>query len=516
MFRLLFLTLSILFSITSFAQISYKTTCPTEAYLVKLKIKSDVTYVKQHVKDSETFVREAIAQQVLYFKSDLKYQIKKSVIDLVFADESLEPVVLESKSEKLSTAYQLETVNHKDVTFSNKYLIKLLEQKNIPTGEELVRVRYEQPVHVYVCRDKKSVEKVLAKIKLQAPADPWLAHWSTAKGNFQDVKWNQSEFKIPPFFDSEYADIPHPELAWYFWNPQHKGKTKSGRAYSAAQYTKQNKQLATAFLQTEEHIKLKSGNKFKNSFFKSDKKEILATVIFGVTEPKSKQLEIKKIFENKQVGNADAWKAVNENFLKWNSTKEIDPGSLFATGFLTNMHEFLNEESLSYTYKESESLIEFKGFLKQSGKAVRINFYFGPTDVLAGHAPQHWSAAYHGLVNDDLVFYIGHSGLGENFKWANILQNVQARTPAAELKKHNRIVGIFSCYSANYFEQDLSSFLTGESALILTGSSYTSARGPVGILKWVDESFSKSHDSTELSHLMPSDFLIFKKIGEEL
>lgn len=516
MLRLFFSTLIILFSTTSFAQISYKTTCPNEAFLVELKINSHVTYVKQHVEEPEAFVREAIAQQVLYFKSDLKYKIKKNVIDLVFADENLSPTILQTKEEKLKINYELEAVNHKDVQLSNKYLLKLIEQKNISKGTDLVNVSYTQPVHMYVCRDKKTVQKVLTNIKLQAPADPWLAHWSTAKSNFKQVKWNQSEFNIPPFFDAEYADIPHPELAWYFWNTQHKGKTKKGVAYKAAQYATNNKHLASALLVAQEFKKLNSSNSLKNSIFASDKKDISATVIFGVTEPKSKQLEIEKMFENNKQGNAKAWKAVHAKLLKWNSSSEIDPGSFFATGFLTNMHEFLNEDSLNYSYNASEFLIELKGNLKISAKPVRINFYFGPTDVLAGNTPQHWSAAYNGLVSDDLVFYIGHSGLGENFKWSNILENIKARTPANELAKHNRILGIFSCYSANYFEQDLSSFLSGQSALILTGSSYTSARGPVGILKWVDQSIVAQNKNVELTHLMPSDFLIFKKIGDEL
>lgn len=516
MLRLFFSALVIAFSINSFAQISYKTTCPNEAFLVELKINSHVTYVKQYVEEPEAFVREAIAQQVLYFKSDLKYKIKKNVIDLVFADENLNPTILQTKEEKLKNSYDLVVVNHKDVQLSNKYLLKLLEQKNISKGAELVSVSYTQPVHMYVCRDKKTVQKVLANIKLQAPSDPWLAHWSTPMKNFKQVKWNQSEFNIPPFFDAEYADIPHPELAWYFWNPQYKGKTKTGEVYKAAKYAANNKNLASALLVAEDFKKLKSSSTLKNSIFSSDKKDISATVIFGVTEPKSKQLEIEKIFENNKQGDAQAWKVVHAKLLKWNTSSEIDPGSLFATGFLTNMDEFLNEESLKYSYNASEFLIELKGTLKASNKPVRINFYFGPTDVLAGSAPQHWSAAYSGLVNDDLVFYIGHSGLGENFKWSNILQNVKARTPANELAKQNKIVGIFSCYSANYFEQDLSSFLSGQSALILTGSSYTSARGPVGMLKWVDQSIVAEDKNLELTHLMPSDFLIFKKMGDEL
>ena len=502
------------FSFSAHADYKISTSCPEKSEKSQLKISSEVHLIKGREAFTEEFITNTIKQQILYYKSDLKYKTKKEVTDLVFLDQEPQIKIIETKDSLITRRYDIFTVKHRDVQITLPYLKNLIQKKNINKNSLVMSIQYEAEIGLFTCA-KESVRNIVKNQTLKAPADPWLAHWLLDKKYLQHVKWNESEFKIPPYFDAEYADLPHPELAWYFWNPQLEGLTKNKKTYKADVLLKDVKEISTTGLAVVESQVLPQQDKLANSMFSSDKPELKATVIFGVTDAKMKQLDLKAIFKKHSSGRIKQWDQVEAELYSWNQKAGIDPGSLFATGFLTNLTHFANRKSLVYEYNAATHLLTVNALLNKSRKPIRINFYFGPTDVLAGLPPAHWQAAYNGITDDDIIFYIGHSGLGENFKWQNIVENAKPRVPASEVAAKSRIIGIFSCYSASYFENDMSQFLNSQSLLILTGSSYTSARGPVGILDWVDKTLtSKTPDSVSL--VLPNDFLIYKKAGLSL
>ncbi len=493
-----------------------KTSCPFKSEKYNLQIESEINLVKELYLKSTHFENESIKQQILYYKTDLKRQLQKLGIKAVLTDEQDPIHILGEVEKKMPQSLEINPVNHPDVQVTQDYIKNAIKLKKIPAGEAAVSIRYQTSFNAILCViDKEQTNSLVKAIDLLAPIDPWLAHWMTPSSRQHLVKWEKSEFKIPAYFDSEYADIPHPEFAWYFWDPRFKGKSKSGVSYDAKQELKMIKLINHTKVGVLKSIRMDSTQKISSFIFDSKKESISATVIFGILNPKMLQLKFSEFFNEFSTGENSDWNTVTAKILNWNQKSEIDDGSLYATRFLLNLSNVLKPESIQFKFSQAENLLILSALFKESSKKIKIKFFFGPTDVLAGEKPTHWNAAYEGLAFDDIVFYMGHSGLGANFNWDNIKNNSTLSYPLQAIQKRNRIIGIFSCYSASYFDRDLSQFLGDQSMLILTGSEYTNARGPIGILDWVDRSFRAS-EPIKISNLSPKDFLIFKLVGLKL
>lgn len=498
-------------SATQAKVLNYKTSCPSQSGYYTLGINSEISLVESLAQVTEDLEKKSIEMQIQFIKTDLKNRMQAKLIDIVFTDEDVEYQVNKRSKGKLAQNFSIKKVTHADVTLTSEYLLNAIAKTKLSTKEVVQSFQYTAKVGVIVCSESnKQAAKTIETNIVKAPRDPWLAHWMTGDEHLYEVKWNASEFRIPSYFNSEYADIPHPEFAWYFWNPEYSGKTKLGKKYSATKDLRHSKSIVTAKVKVSNFVELESTSQLVSTLNETGKKAISVTIVFGITDPKLEQVDFNAIFQIAQSGKIDKWQSlVLEKLKDLSEQKEVDRGSLYAASFLNNLHRFLQMDEYNFTFDKEEKILTIHSKLKESGVDIRINFFFGSTDVLAGMSPNHWNASLQGLINDDIIFYIGHSGLGENFKVANILSN--SKTDKTEIQKKKRIIGIFSCYSASYFERDLSEILSSNSLLILTGSSYTSARGPIGILNWVDSSV-KVNQPVAIPHIVAEDFLIFKEL----
>jgi hypothetical protein len=496
------------------------TSCPGESKSIEVKIESSFQLLTSLTEgalisssgEAGSFLKESAQQHLRFLKTSLHSQLKKKHILITFDDQ--EPSLSDFSLTPGSLAWplEIEAVEHPDVSILQAYILKAQKKKSFKVGAEISFISYKGIFKALVCNPKSAQDLFLNELSAMGPADPWLAHWLSPKKDHKLVQWKKSKYTIPPYFDSEYADIPHPEYAWYFWEADYQGSDAKGKAYSASSFVQAGKELSVAKLTTVAQTRLPQFAEAFSLDSLAPEAELTATVIFGIIDPKLEQLNFTKIIQKKPTGGITEWSEISKLLLDWNQRPNIELGSFYATGFLTNLNRILQMSSIQYSYSKKEQILTIKAKLNSSGRNFRIHFYFGPTDLLAGAPPKHWHAARQGLLNDHIVLYTGHSGLGENFSWKNISE-FTAQTAQQKPALSKKIVGIFSCYSFNYFQTDMSQLLAENSLLVTTGSSYTSARGPIGLVDWVDKSLSKM-GSKSFALLEPDDFLIFQKVKD--
>ena len=133
------------------------------------------------------------------------------------------------------------------------------------------------------------------------------------------------------------------------------------------------------------------------------------------------------------------------------------------------------------------------GRLRQSGRPLRVRLWLGLTDVFGPTPPAHWRILRRALVEDQLVVYWGHSGIGENFRLAQIERHlgVSHEQMSADLRAAPlRLVAFLSCYSYMYFGQDLlAAGAEREDGGYFVFTGMESARheaGPLAVLELVD------------------------------
>lgn len=188
------------------------------------------------------------------------------------------------------------------------------------------------------------------------------------------------------------------------------------------------------------------------------------------------------------------------------ASKDLDRGSTYAAQFLLNLLRAVDVSTFSYQVQDETTLL-ITAQLERSRKVLKLRFFFGPTDVLTpSQPPQHWRLTSDALINDDIVVYNGHTGLGENFKPDNIRNEAKVSSIASS---HPILLAILSCYSFYYYGDQFLA-LPGQKPksmqLVETGSPYTSYRGPLGILQEVD--FALAGKPEDLPLVNKTDFLI--------
>jgi hypothetical protein len=106
--------------------------------------------------------------------------------------------------------------------------------------------------------------------------------------------------------------------------------------------------------------------------------------------------------------------------------------------------------------------------------------------------PQHWEILKQALASSQYILYNGHSGLGNNMKIDNALEATNSK-PVDVFKTipSHQMIAYFSCYSYGYFGDDIVAYRrqfapNAQTDILLTGSEFTSERGPLGLLKHLD------------------------------
>lgn len=157
------------------------------------------------------------------------------------------------------------------------------------------------------------------------------------------------------------------------------------------------------------------------------------------------------------------------------------------------------------------------GALKRSGRPVRMNVFHGLTNVFGPVPPNHWAIAREAIINDNVLIYVGHSGIGENLKLAQIAKHTGATHEqlSDEISRAPyQVMAFLSCYSYMYFGQDLMHAGGKGREFVYTGTGYGKGeKGSLAVLDLLDQALVKEGERPVVKYVEDEDFILFKALG---
>jgi hypothetical protein len=452
-------------------------------------------------------VKSAIVQQLHYARGYFINSRSSVPYSITLSAENPEVKILTIKVAPYGQNAIIDAVIHPSVKIENEYIKKALMKKVFRSKDPARLVTYKVKTSAYYCGPQASMSKVKALL----PLDPYLAYWTVSAKSRRPIRWNQALERINPCANAELADIPHPEYYWYFWDPNKMGYDANRKSYNCANLLKKEHRF------TEFTAKLTA----KSSLVPANlvlAKTIEVSAVFGIIDEHRNILPWTEIIKTLTAEKDISWEAIDLQVKKATESVRIedrDRGSNYFIGFLKQLPKTMVIEKIEKGADPQEIVV--RGTLKESKTPTRLSVWFGPTDVLGQEPPAHWEFLKRALSTSQYVIYNGHSGLGNNLKISNLLEATGAK--ASELFKNSppyQLIAYFSCYSYGYFGEDVveqrRKYRPGSSTeIILTGTEFTSERGPLGLLSFVDRrSLSNNVKIDNSGWLHPRDQIILQ------
>lgn len=455
-------------------------------------VSSSVEIAKKFIpedKDKTVIFKNAIEQQLRYLVAHEFHEAyaNQSVPDFTATSNNADITITSVESKKYFAGFKISSINHPDVTIEDPYMRMAIKSGSVAETEDSFEVTYQAKLKGVGCLLNGNIKK-----QTSLPRDPYLAYWYYPESKFPLIRWRQSSFRTNPCSDEELADIPHPYYFWYFWEPSKKNTRRQSKSNECLSVYN-SKTLINAEISFEEdpsHPIAQGAGRIATLKMKD---EIKAAYIFGIIDSKGTQPTTKSLIEMLTDSSADlnqAFASLSIN-LNENDTK-LERGALYFGRFLSQLTKILNIRSTTYEEIPHGIVLNIHGDFRKSGKKISLNVFYGPTDVLDGFPPAHWSFLADAIKQDDVLVYNGHSGLGENVSLKNITSN---STGLSILKGDGipeyQLIAILSCYSSYYYNSEISQLrkkvnTNAVTDTVLTGSSYTSDIGALGILAYID------------------------------
>ena len=484
--------------------------CSGEAAELTLRIKNHVLLHKDFLADKAGDEKEYLEAVELQLKYVFGYFHNQPKLNTVLATSPTAPRIKIHRTSSTSYPFDLEIdkIDHPDVKISLPYQKKALDRGRTTQKDSAVRIEYSAEIEAMRC-GKNPLKQ---ELELALPSDPYLAYWYVAPRSRRLLKWRHVQGVTNPCADPELADIPHPEFYWYFWNPVRSAFDAKGKLYHCSELLKESFHFHKVGAEIVERRSPSNAHPLL-SFDKFPKEKTLrASVVFGIIDAKLASFPtqglsgLKPALKGESKAPLDAYL---DSLLK--SEEELDRGSRYFANFLLGLPAVMDISAVKVLENQSYLQLQIQGLLVKSRREIKLRAYFGPTDLLAGKPPQHWRLLKSALETDHLLFYNGHSGLGENLALHNI--NDSAVSGILEPIEFDRapsyqLVAYLSCYSYNYFGRDLlraraERANTTATDVVYTASNFTSERGPLGLLDYMDRVLSSNAPKKEKFHKHP-------------
>ena len=468
---------------------------------------------------------DAIRQQLRYIEGHWHNSQKPgSEQALVLSEDSLKIENIKFRDSAYGFNLNIDNIEHPEFKLEEPYLERAVTLGNAQASDSAVRAEYTASVQTIACAPAGA--EVRPTVKLALPLDPYLFYWLVAPAHRRPIRWRQSFFRVNPCADPEIADLPNPMAYWYFWNPAQSGVDADGKTFTCASLLHQGKD----FITIDGNLTARKAIKDQGGIFAFDRlptnRPLRTTALWGIIDPKAETLPVKKLSDTLNAlappvrahGINAALKQLGFGPER-RSASEVDRGSMYFADFLRGLPEVFNITGITTQVDRDTFLADIKGKLGGSGRELILKISFGPTDVLSKPEPQHWNTLAAALANDDIVLYNGHSGLGENTSIKSLTHATQKK-PGAFNGPPYQIVAFLSCYSYSYFGSDLVTLRSkaprkGVTDIVYTGIDFTSERGALGLLDFLDRSIQAknphSANFTAGHYLSARDFFIVKR-----
>lgn len=471
---------------------------------VEIKFSNAFILNKNFIEDlSDANLIEAARQQIRFARGELINNRKTNMYSVTLDVENAKISIIAKSEIKYNKKLILDKIDHPNVTIDSPYIINALKVGKTNLKDKAISVTYQATAKAHYCGSKEYVSKITFKL----PKDPYLAYWFVKEKDRHEIVWRNSKFKINPCADSELVDTPHPYYFWYFWEPSKIGKDTRNLSFNCNTLLKQVIDYSKVYPSISEvKMQLDLNNNFSKILSDSDSKTV--SVIFGVIDEHDHILNWEKILYSKE--NLKSISALNHAIYKDLNQTQVDRGSQYFSNFLTHLSQVAKIDSIKLGNNKKE--LVFNISLNKTLKKLDLHIWFGLTDVLGTKPAQHWSYTRWSLENANVILYNGHSGLGQNMKIENILQNEDKIISISKIPK-SQFIGYFSCYSFGYFGDDLADLRKtidplSKTEIMLTATEFTSERGPLGILVHMDSKENLSF--SDLKWLKLEDQLVVK------
>jgi hypothetical protein len=370
------------------------------------------------------------------------------------------------------------------------------------------RVRFK----VAICGRPRADESTLPTLM---PRDPWLMHWHVPQSAHRRLCYFNDCSVTSPCNDDDYADLPHPFYHWYDWYPDRHGPDADGRGFDCRRVLKPD----VDYFAREVRLSRLAGNQATADFTRlraslGPGEPLRATVLIGVLDHDWKDLAFPSVV--KAFDGAASVPARAAELLS--SSEARERGTAKFLRLLAMLPQIMRVARAALSVEGGYLKAEVQGTLARSGRAARVNVHVGLTDVFGPTPPGHWSILRRALAEDQVIVYGGHSGIGENFRLAQIEKNLgepHDRFQADFARAPYQLIAFLSCYSYMYFGQDLVA-AAGETAagreFVYTGTEFTRGdEGALAILDFVDQ-VAAGAATPEFHYVDPEDFLMVKRV----
>ncbi len=404
----------------------------------------------------------------------------------------------------LSSSHNQRIMNHRILITAQKKELRITKKETVPYGSALsvdealplhqaytkaaqargsvgpsdpgLKLTYEARLSAIECYATKDTP---AAVKIVLPRDPYLAFWALPKSLHQEVIFHREARVTNPCALSAIAHLKNPELYWYTWNPlaRPKGLDCLGELRGRATVVETTLRMRP--------VEFNPTHPFELEALKH-RKRLAVGIMWGLMNDGLGQgLENESFLRLAPEGNltTGALRSFLTSYQKDPRRKKLDAAFFSLSDLLLRFETIFDGLEISVREESGSLRLRLTGVLKESKRPVDTTVYFGNTSLYV-------NAAYHTpllgfLKESDLVFYIGHSGMGDNLNFSKI-QN--ARELSASEKAY-QFFGIIGCYSLVDYGFDYLALRPPGSTtdVLLTYSDAYSFLLPYGYLEFVDQ-----------------------------
>ena len=452
--------------------------------------------ISQHLQSEKDWTK-AVKSQINYgngFFNSQKASVNEAKMFMVG-----EPNVEIKKIEQVSYNKKLHIDRVENDDYS-KYPSALSNGLDILPKDKAFKISYSAIVPVIRCG---AFENKSNMVRVLLPFDPYLEYWSVPKQNRLKRAYQGNSSITTPCADSEVADLKSPHMLWYVWNPEEVGKSLDNIFFDCKKILKPEidyQVLSASFKEKKSQV-----NPVEFSQLLS-KKEWNVSIILGYL----KKNDSKSLSELHEVLHSDqSLLKLSKRYLSGNVKNinyNLEPSMMSLFQIIKTLNDLADIPEEKFIFKSNNGFytLTFSGVFKKSQQPFKMNLYFGPTDV-DQQLGLHLGFLAESFKNSDMIFYIGHSGMGKNFNLHNMKKSLNfSDTQMTEIfsKVSYQLISVSSCYSTNYYSTeyfDLRKHAGQTSDLVLTGSRNYLYWMPLQILSYLDSTKAGKKISLEKS-----------------
>lgn len=501
---------------------------PAAEYLATLRgrITLHRAFLATGAKEDEEII-QSLKQQLRYLWGHYRTDAAASQ-ELRVVLSSEEPVLIIQKKTAVPYGRDL-VIDWKQVgphlIINDPYTLRAIQAGQVRKGDAAVAVDYEARFKLGVCSLAQTVGAQPVTLTVPLPQDPWLFFWHVPARERRPMRYHGIVNTTNPCSDDDFAELPHPFYYWYDWQPGRRGPDASGNFFDCRQLLRPGVDFSPHVVRlTRYSAASRSFRSLRQAFGAgAGKGPVRATVLIGVLDHELRALDAQGLADRLAAGRGDlSARARALSGSDWAPAHEGGTAKLLH--LLSDLGQVAQVRSSQPQVERGFLRVDIAATLRRSGRPLQLRAHLGLTDLFGPVPPQHWFILQRALAEDHLVIYAGHSGLGENFRLAQIEERL--KLPHDEFVRAFRgaphqLIAFLSCYSYMYFGQDLlaagASRAVPGGEFVFTGDAYTKGdRGALALLDLVDQVLAPGNTAGRVDRLRfldPEDFWLIKELG---